>query len=717
MTLSILSFENSLSISADAAQNAIVESCHETVGNEGTATNMVETIQHRTRSLVNPANGRTIYAGVREFSAEDDHLVLSSFLTTALGLHDHKSEEPIPITVHAKQLQKGTYVKLRPLEAGYDPADWKALLEQHLRTNYTTLTNGEVLTVAAGRSSVQGQGEYKFLVDGFKPEADGICVVDTDLEVDIEALNEEQARETLKRIAEKLRTAPGTTSGSSPSGALDVFKSQQGQVLPGEYVDYELGAWDKTQAIVLEVETADDQFVDMFVSPLSSTQRARPRLGEHVFAELDDRPRKRVRLEPTNAALDNAEALYISVHAYASKASSADATPVQYTISAKHLNEETADKAQETEQHGDDEVRCGNCGQWVPKGRLVLHENFCLRNNILCPHGCGQVFQKRSPEYEAHWHCQYDTSFGNTTLGLAKHNDVFHPGQVLRCDVCTTQETFSSYTALAQHHTTNCPAKLILCRFCHLEVAQEGDPDVPSAEVLLSGMTQHELLDGARTTECHMCSKIVRLRDMDTHLKSHDLDRLSRPPPQPCRNSNCGRTLDTASRAGDTRAGTRIGQGPGNNIGLCNVCFGPLYVSMHDPENKALRRRIERRYLQQLVSGCGKAWCKNEYCKTGRTHLGLSSPTTTKDALPMIKTLVDSSILPSSGVALHFCVDESSQKRRTLAEMIAAEDGGVTGKSGYSFEWCLAALEAENGDLDAARQWLKYWAPTRREGR
>ena len=64
--------------------------------------------------------------------------------------------------------------------------------------------------------------------------------------------------------------------------------------------------------------------------------------------------------------------------------------------------------------------------------------------------------------------------------------------------------------------------------------------------------------------------------------------------------------------------------------------------------------------------------------------------------------------------SLHFCVDEASQKRRVLAEMLTAEKG-VEGKGGYGLEWCVAALEAENGDLDKARSWLKGWAPQRTE--
>ncbi|TKA28421.1 hypothetical protein B0A50_03888 [Salinomyces thailandicus] len=705
--------------------------------------------------LVNPENGRVVYAGIREFSAEEGEVMLSPFLQEALGLKAQKGTGADPmvldedaatgaetgadtaistgstVTVHAKQLSKGTFVKLRPLEAGYDPEDWKALLEQHLRQNYTTLTNGEVLVVPGGGSGMgRKQEDFKFLVDGFQPETDGVCIVDTDLEVDIEALNEEQARETLKRVAAKMTRAPGTELGSSPGGELDIFKSQLGQILPGEYVDYELASWDKSQTLELELTGEDEEDdVDLLVSPLSATQRAKPRTDEYTVGDFNSRPSKRIRLEPTNVELEGAEALYVTVHAFAPAETPMDGSVNggtahlrHYTLRAHHphpdekLQNGDARESEAPPNEGD--VRCKNCGQWVPQRTLMLHENFCLRNNLLCPRGCGEVFQKRSAAFEEHWHCPHDDAYGNSLLSRQKHDARLHPPEVLRCRECETQETFSNAPALAQHRTTTCPAKLILCRFCHLVVPQEGDPDGPNAEALLSGMTPHELADGARTTECHLCNKIVRLRDMETHLKNHDLDRFSRPPPNPCRNVNCGRTLDVCSKTGDTRAGSRMGQGPGNDVRLCSTCFGPLYVSMHDPEGKALRRRIERRYLQQLVTGCGKGWCRNEYCKTGRKNLGTEGTITTKDALSMIKPFMEKLAQGDVDTPLHFCVDEKSQKQRTLATMLAAEDGGPMGQgAGHGFEWCLGALEAERGDLDGARQWLKNYAPSKQDAK
>lgn len=708
--------------------------------------------------LVNPDNGRVVYAGIREFSAQDGEVGLSPFLRQALGLedsidtngigqwrgsgdnkagveivdgasHEPAVEEALPrITVHAKQVPKGTYVRLRPLEAGYDPEDWKSLLERYLRGNFTTLTNGEILTVSGGKSQ-----NFRFLVDKLAPDGDGVCVIDTDLEVDIEPLNEEQALETLKRRIAKSQRAPGTREGSSVGGVLEIGTEQEGQVVGGEYVDYELSTWDRSDGIQVELDSiGQEEELELFVSPLTSRQRARPRDNEGVFGDYSSRPTKRIRLQSTNVELENAEALWISVHAYSppdpeehGDAGTSKKVPLRYhlrvtSMSASSTNDEGTSSIQDDEPPAPDEVRCKNCHQWVPQRTLFLHENFCLRNNVLCPH-CQNVFIKTSPEWKNHWHCPHDDSYGNTGFSHSKHDDIFHTPQ--SCPNCDYQA--SGLPDLAHHRTTTCPGKVILCQFCHLLVSQQGetDPSLQDPEVLMSGLTPHELVDGARTTECHLCSKIVRLRDMKTHLKHHNLERLSRPKPNICRNINCGRTLDGVGRNGDIGAGKRMGQGAGNDIGLCSICFGPLYVSIYDPDGKALRRRVERRYLTQLLTGCGKPWCRNEFCKTGRKNTDIDKngeAIATKDALPMVKPFVDA--LSHLESPLHFCVDEGSQKRRALAEMMAAESSdGVKGKgkvdeqAGYELEWCVAALEAEGGDLDRARGWLKSWAPSKAE--
>ncbi|PQE27295.1 ubiquitin fusion degradation protein [Rutstroemia sp. NJR-2017a WRK4] len=687
--------------------------------------------------LVNSKNGNVVYAGIREFSADEGEVGLSPFLLEALGVSEpirkptpttktesgrgtpdtpidltesshidltrdetidltDESEEPARITVHAKQLPKGTYVRLRPLEAGYNPEDWKSLLEKHLRENFTTLTNGEILTVRGSKSE-----EFRFLIDKFAPEGDGICVVDTDLEVDIEALNEEQARETLKQIMAKAQKAPGTAQGSSVGGDLDIWKPSTGQVVEGDYVDYTLPSWDRSQGLDIELSLEDEADVELFVSPQSSRQRARPRDDEHVFGDFSNKKTKRIVIQKSNVELEKADALFVSVH-YRGSGEPVNG-PQRYSLRVKALDQGAANGSstnpisadEDTEMHSPDEEQCKNCRQWVPKRTMMLHENFCLRNNILCPH-CQNVFQKKSKEWEDHWHCEYCDAYGNSPDSKTKHEYVFHKPQ--QCPNCPYEA--ANLKDLAVHRTSICPGKIILCQFCHLEVPQEGDPFEPSPEALLSGLTAHELADGARTTECHLCNKIIRLRDMSTHLKHHELEKGSRSKPAICRNINCGRTLDGVGKNGEIGAGSRMGQGPGNDLGLCSICFGPLYVSMHDPLGKAMKRRVERRYLSQMITGCGKAWCHNEYCKTAKKGPAL----TTKDALPLIQPLVEK--MSDRSEPIYFCTDEASQKRRNLAEMLA-------GEKVWDLEWCVAACEAESGNLEKARMWLENWAPRR----
>jgi len=674
--------------------------------------------------IVNPVNGNVVFAGIREFSAEEDQVGLSLFLRQALGLKDEESSEgPSPdnlnaenkVTVHAHQLPKGTFVRFRPLEAGYDVEDWKALLERYMRDTFTTLTTGEVLSIPSGSE------EYRFLVDKVEPEGDGICIIDTDLEVDIEALSEEQARETLRRKLEKSQRAPGTKDGSSTGGDVVIETEFLGKVLPGEYVDYTLKSWNHSTGIELELHTDDSEgMVDLFVSPFAAKHRERPREDNYVFGDLSERPAKRVRIQASNAELEGAEAIWVSVRAYSATDETAGtqqpkaSAPLQYSLHVSAADSSVSASTKENsagdhEQHNADEVQCKNCHQWVPKGTLFLHENFCYRNNVVCPK-CEEVFKKSSAEWQNHWHCEHDDAHGNTPQSRDKHNDIFHIKRV--CPSCGFEA--ENLPALAHHRTTLCPGKLILCQFCHLLVPQQGpdDPSPSDPEVIFSGLTPHELADGARTTECHMCGKIIRLRDMATHLKHHNLERLSRITPRICRNKNCGRRLDGVGPRGEIKRPRALG----NDISLCEVCYGPLYNSAFDPEGKALRRRVERRYLTQLLTGCGKEWCRNEYCKTGRRNAGLAASEaaiTSKEAMSLTKPILEQ-LIKGEG-PLHFCTDEASQKRRVLAEMLAAERLGPDGSSGYDLPWCIAALEAESGDLSKARSWLENWAPTRAE--
>ena len=628
--------------------------------------------------LVNAANGNLAYAGVREFTAEENEVGVSELLRQVLGIDGQQEQEFL--TIHFEEIPKGTYARLRPLEAGYG-ADWKPLLESHLRNMFTTLTRNVILTIPSGTRS------FRFLVDKFAPEGDAICIIDTDLEIDIEPLNEEQARETLKR---RLESSENTSEG----GDVEVGTEVHGIVTKGDYVDYTLKHWNRTLPVVIELLSAEE--LDLFISPLTTQQRSRPRENQHVFADICTRPRE-LELQPSNAELDGAEEIFISVHSWKTDGESdSSSSPFVLKIQSSQANSASSRLEHEPSL---DEAQCENCGNWVPERTIVLHQSFCYRNNVLCKQ-CNSVFKKLSSEWKNHWHCPQDSASGDSVTSHQRHDNFFHTPN--NCEACGYQT--KSMEELGKHRTSTCPAKSILCRFCHLLVAQQGpeDLDVNEPEVILSGLTPHELSDGSRTTECHMCSKIVRLRDLPIHLQHHNLERLSKAVPRLCRNTNCGRTLDSVGARGEIKQ-----QHQDNDIGLCTPCFGPLYNSGYDPDHRALRRRVERRYLTQFLTGCGNDYCRNECCKTARVYLGLEQ-LTSKNAMQTVKADIDRII---SSVPLRFCTDEASQKRRLLANMLAAE----MGDDGYDLPWTVAALEAEKGDLGKARTWLEYWAPTRAE--
>ncbi|KAI5307381.1 26S proteasome regulatory subunit 8 [Ascosphaera pollenicola] len=662
--------------------------------------------QPLTFRLVNPQNGRAVYAGVQEFSAEEETVGLSPFLRQSLRIEDTGPSSPnSAVTIHTKPLPKGTFVSLRPLDAGYDVEDWKALLERHLRNHYTTLTQGEILTLPSGLGH-----DFQFLVDNVKPQGEAICVVDTDLVVDLEPLDEAQARETLKKREQKLLETEQIKKGGI-GGELLVGEAYQGEVAPGTYIDYELKKWDHDKALDVVFEVEKDAQIAIFISPFSPKHRARPRLDEHVLGYFPGNLPHTVHIEPTSFVLEDATSIYIAVYAF-SQVDNDKGTDVflPYSIEVRTLAKSTtdADDDEDTDEHGADEVQCTNCRQWVPHRTLFLHESFCLRNNMTCK-VCGSIFKKASPEWEEHWHCPHDDFRGDSKWSQLNHQHIFHTKRI--CQKCSFQA--ENFPQLAQHRTTTCPEKMILCRFCHLVVPQQGesDPDINDLEVVLSGLTPHELIDGGRTTECHICNKILRLRDMTTHLRHHDIDRVSKEPPRVCTNPNCCHIVLGARNRG---APVDLDN---EKLGLCPSCFGPLHAPVYDPEGKALRRRVERKYLTQMLKGCAKPWCRNMFCRTGRTNnMVADAQLPARDITALIRPLVDALIVKPGGEVntspLYFCTEEENQRNRIMADTLGAEfnDGQE-----YDLSWLVAAVDANNGDINGVHGWLKDRAPTRGE--
>lgn len=591
------------------------------------------------------AQGRKTHVGVREFSADEGHIILSTVVAENLAV-----TPGMELSVSLVSLEKGESATFRPLAAGYDLGqDWKIALEGAFRSAYTTLTKGDIIKLKSG---------LRFLVDDLEP-TDSVCIVDTDLEVNLEPLSEEQARETV----EVNRTA--TQAKTIQIKLDDAYEGSQ-------VVDMVLGQWDRARPLQFTLNSTCADAALLIGTEASST------LTSHIISNLNSSTSKGIVILPSNTALETASALHISVDA---------STQTQFSLLASQTINSKADTSPSAE-----ETRCPNCSTVVPKRSFVLHERHCLRNNTKCQvSGCSFIFRKGIDV--DHWHCDICNDPGEGSLTL--HKERMHTQRTCECG-----QIFPNIPTLAHHRALDCSEKLIICQFCHLKVAQ-GDAAQVSYHDASMHLTAHESECGARTTECETCRRRVKLKDLPTHLRIHDSQRLTHTTPRICTNRNCVHE----------RGGSRT-------LGLCSDCFGPLYSSVDDPDLSKLLARIKRRVATQLVSGCRRPYCRNTMCATATGH-----KETYATALARVSPLV----LPHDGegdgyadddddnddggetFGFSFCVNEVVQRKRDLASTLE-HDGS------YADAWCRRASAVATDEF-GARAWLARSAVTKSEAR
>jgi Ubiquitin fusion degradation protein UFD1 len=468
--------------------------------------------QPLTFRVFNPRNDKFTHVGVREFSAPVNTVGIPAWIIESLGLHEDDA-----VTVAIRDLPKATRVKLRPLEAGYIEDDWKALLESQLRT-HTTLTKGEILSIRTGLGTT-----FRFLVDELEP-SDAVNLIDTDVTTEIEEMSEDNARKTQdQRIqAAKLRTSTNNISTNVPV---------EGSVTKEGYAYFKLGNWDRKRNLQITLESEGD--ADLLIG---TSESWKPLVDLHLWSNMSSDANKRIFIAQSNIELSNAPTIQIAIHGYA------DAT---FQLKVDQPHDLTTEQTSAQNAHAFGFTQCENCLNWVPERSLMLHQNFCLRNNWRCTL-CNTVLPKK--EQSNHWHCQDCSAHGNTSSSYDKHSFIEHTPQTCLCST-----SFPSLATLAFHRATACPLKLIKCRFCQT-YKEQGDPSTLSAQDMLAGLTAHEADCGSRTVECAICNRRLRIKELEVHQKLHDNQRKARPVPINCRNINCTRPR------GD------------NVLGLCTVC-------------------------------------------------------------------------------------------------------------------------------------------------
>ncbi|TKY85686.1 hypothetical protein EX895_005226 [Sporisorium graminicola] len=122
---------------------------------------------------VGASEPRRTHAGVLEFIADEGNVHLPAWMMRTLGL-----AEGDPIRLTGATLPKGRMVKIQPQTVDFlEISDPKAVLEQAFR-NFSALTPGDIVEISYNCLT------FEILIMEITPNADGISIIETDLEVD-----------------------------------------------------------------------------------------------------------------------------------------------------------------------------------------------------------------------------------------------------------------------------------------------------------------------------------------------------------------------------------------------------------------------------------------------------------------------------------------------------------------------------------------------------
>ncbi|ORY75447.1 ubiquitin fusion degradation protein UFD1-domain-containing protein [Protomyces lactucae-debilis] len=398
--------------------------------------------------------GRLTHVGVQEFDADEGTVVFPPVVLDNLGItastRDGKDLRDVAahqVTITHTILPKGEYVLLRPFASGYSlTTDWKTALEGAFRSAYTCLTKGDIVRLR-GRSE-------RFLVDALKPEdAQGVCIVDTDLEVDLTPLSDQHAQETLDANVQQ-EVAPPLVLGEQVAGSSTA--------------QYTLSTWDRSAPLYISAQAEADAELVMDTHP-------EPTLHRHIWSDLRGCVRKTIDIFPGNTALQSSDTLYLSITGAHTLTVSQQRQPK--TIPETHK-------------------QCPNCNEAIPAANLFLHERHCVRNTKRCA-VCHQPHAITRP----HQHCEVC-------------GEVYEGSSAYHIERLHTPQT----SLAAQHRATTCSLRL------------RGDLSTLGYMDKERGFTPHEVECGARTIQCDVmgCRRLIKLKDVATHQRFHDSQRLTR---------------------------------------------------------------------------------------------------------------------------------------------------------------------------------------------
>ncbi|XP_021768293.1 uncharacterized protein LOC110732635 [Chenopodium quinoa] len=419
------------------------------------------------------------HSGVLEFTAEEGFVALPPHVWSNL----FPSEAPAHplIEIQYVRLSKGSYAKLQPEDISFlDLPNHKAVLETSLR-QHATLSQDEVITVRHGELT------FKIRVLELKPSP-SVSVLETDIEVDI--VNPDAASEKSNQ-----KVLIPLTFGAPESGVVE----------EGVYMYYKFSLdndmWTTIAPgnarieVKLEADT-DSGDTDLYISkhPLMF-----PTHHQHHWSSHDMGSKTLI----LNSQDQNLGLGTYSVGIYGFKGT----TKYKVLVNIQDSINCGQQAGLSTSSIDVDSVECGNCKHYIPSRSIALHEAYCRRHNVACQYaGCGVIL--RLEDAKNHVHCnKCGKAFQQAEM--EKHMIVFHEPLHCSCGVILEKEE------MVQHQSSDCPMRMITCRFCG-DIVQAGSSPMDMRD-RFRGLTEHESVCGSRTAPCDSCGRSVMLKEMDIH--------------------------------------------------------------------------------------------------------------------------------------------------------------------------------------------------------
>lgn len=675
--------------------------------------------------------GPTCYGTVLDFTSEEGRAILPEWMINHLHLKGQGS--PVIIQTHS-QFEKAEFCQLVPKDPKFFHfKDYRAVLEAALGTKYTTLIKGSVI-------NIDHQGT-RFAIDVTDVQPNDVCsIINTDVEVDLQPplgpdgnpmIIPESSEAGKKGLAK--RGAMGDPINLKVDGPSITLQATQQPITAQVLVPANAG--------VCILAEAKDKTGDFEIYIGDEYEATIPNRANHVATCYDDDYNGKATVEiPIStqnkrytvalSSFDESSGVDVSVQAVVHQADQEqEAQPMQGVVA---------------DADGDFDI-CDNCKERVPKGRLPLHQAYCLRHNMKCPI-CSKTIRKL--DQHRHWHCDLcppPTTFtANSEAAREKHKALFHSPITCSCGLKLEMH------GLGKHKQSECPNRIIICRFCHNSMkAGEKSNDVADA---IRGYTQHESVCGSKTVQCENCSKNIRLRDIELHTqvctqardktstekagsKTHqvidanavkalseaDRDRfwarsgfggnsaeshISNYLPQaantygestnqvnPTRSVPQGfyePVKPTKVAPPEVCANRECWYPKGSNLlSTCSTCWNSVKCDSSDKQQ--VLTALIKKYYTQLTEGCASPLCRNESCRTAHPESGIAGNAA---AVAAIKLAQKAFTEPRE---TQLCLETKSKEFSSSVDQLKV--------MGFPGQWCSLALR-QTESKDAAVAWL-----------